>query len=235
MNPSTQPTSAHNHTWNDTLLNVVLAVVETIITLLLRFDAPLRQAAYPLAHNNTVVCVRSYVPHVTFYATFTVNGVLLDSQLQPSQQVDVTINGFTWQIAQAIFTNQPKAIDALQMRGEADDVAHVTHFLNTVGVVQVVQQLIASISKKGKKSAQPDGKNPDKNPDTALSKQQAIAEYKARISAQESQINALTIEQAQHHAQIAELNSKNKTLTIALAVVAVLWVITLVVWWWLSR
>ena len=231
MNPSTQPTSAHNHTWNDTLLNVVLAVVETIITLLLRFDAPLRQAAYPLAHNNTVVCVRSYVPHVTFYATFTVNGVLLDSQLQPSQQVDVTINGFTWQIAQAIFTNQPKAIDALQMRGEADDVAHVTHFLNTVGVVQVVQQLIGSISKKGKKSAQTDAAAQNQ----AVSKQQAIAEYKARISEQESQINALTIEQAQHNAQIAELNSKNKTLTIALAVVAVLWVITLVVWWWLSR
>lgn len=231
MNPSTQPTSAHNHTWNDTLLNIVLAMVETIITLLLRFDAPLRQAAYPLAQNNTVVCVRSYVPHVTFYATFTVNGVLLDSQLQPSQQVDVTINGFTWQIAQAIFTNQPKAIDALQMRGEVDDVAQVTHFLNTIGVVQVVQQLIASVSKKGKKSAQTDAAAQNQ----AVSKQQAIAEYKARISEQESQINALTIEQAQHNAQIAELNSKNKTLKIALMVVAVLWIITLIVWWWMAR
>ncbi|WP_395146637.1 hypothetical protein ACF3N0_06015 [Moraxella atlantae] len=231
MNPSTQPTSAHNHTWNDTLLNIVLAMVETIITLLLRFDAPLRQAAYPLTQNNTVVCVRSYVPHVTFYATFTVNGVLLDSQLQPSQQVDVTINGFTWQIAQAIFTDQPKAIDALQMRGEVDDVAQVTHFLNTIGVVQVVQQLIASVSKKGKKSAQTDAAAQNQ----AVSKQQAIAEYKARISEQESQINALTIEQAQHNAQIAELNSKNKTLKIALMVVAVLWIITLIVWWWMAR
>ena len=105
----TQPTDNNTlpqNTLSQTALNVILVVIETLLTLLLRFDGQLRQLAYPLAQDNIVVCIRSYVPHVTFYATFTVNGILLDSELQPSQQVDVTINGFTWQIAQAVFTHK---------------------------------------------------------------------------------------------------------------------------------
>lgn len=77
-----------------TALNVVLVIIETLLTLLLRFDGNLRRAVYPRT-TNTVLCIHSYVPNVTFYATFTINGILLDRQLQPSQQVDVTINGFT--------------------------------------------------------------------------------------------------------------------------------------------
>ena len=106
-----------------TALNVVLVIIETLLTLLLRFDADLRKVVYPLATTNTVVRIHAYIPNVTFYVTFTVNGILLDSQLQPSQQVDVTINGFTWQIAQNLFTNQPKAIEQLQIRGEAQKTA----------------------------------------------------------------------------------------------------------------
>ena len=111
-----------------TALNVVLVIIETLLTLLLRFDADLRKTVYPLATTNTVVRIHAYIPNVTFYVTFTVNGILLDSQLQPSQQVDVTINGFTWQIAQNLFTNQPKAIEQLQIRGEAQKMAEVKAF-----------------------------------------------------------------------------------------------------------
>jgi hypothetical protein len=94
-----------------TALNVVLVIIETLLTLLLRFDADLRKVVYPLATTNTVVRIHAYIPNVTFYVTFTVNGILLDSQLQPSQQVDVTINGFTWQIAQ-MMNNTKNAIAA---------------------------------------------------------------------------------------------------------------------------
>ena len=61
-----------------TALNVVLVIIETLLTLLLRFDGNLRRAVYPLATTNTVLCIHSYVPNVTFYATFTINGILLD-------------------------------------------------------------------------------------------------------------------------------------------------------------
>lgn len=215
QNPSPTPNAL-----TQTAINVILVVVETLLTLLLRFDANLRQVAYPLAQDNTGVCIRSYVPNVTIYATFTVNGILLDSELHPNQQVDVTINGFTWQIAQAIFTNKVTTIEQLQLRGELHKVALVKNFLLAVGVGQVVQNLL-NASKGDKDEAKAQDIAKPKTTD---------ADYKARIAEQQGVINQLTIEQTEHQTKVLELQSKNKFLTICVAVLAVLMLICLAGW-----
>lgn len=210
----------HQHTLSQTTLNVILVLIETLLTLLLRFDGQLRQLVYPLAQQNTVVCIRSYVPHATIYATFTVNGILLDSELQPSQAVDVTINGFTWQIAQAIFTNNQKIVEQLQLRGELDKVAQLKAFLQSLGLNSVIQNIIATL--KDKKQTQ----------DTATSDEQKLstAEYRERIQAQQANINALTIDQTEVKTQNQQLISQNKLLKICLGV-AILAAIVCAVGW----
>jgi hypothetical protein len=218
----TQPTDNNTlpqNTLSQTALNVILVVIETLLTLLLRFDGQLRQLAYPLAQDNTVVCIRSYVPHVTFYATFTVNGILLDSELQPSQQVDVTINGFTWQIAQAVFTHKSSVIEQLQIRGELDKVAQVKAFLLAIGVTQVVENLKASVI--GSKSEKDDK---EKEPKTTS------AQYRERISEQQTQINKLTIAQTEFDTHLAQLKSQNKLLKISLGIAVILCIICAVGW-----
>lgn len=205
---NTNDTIVNQHTLSQTTMNVVLVVLETLLTLLLRFDAPLRQLVYPLAQQNTVVCIHSYVPHVTIYATFTVNGILLDSELQPSQTVDVTINGFTWQIAQALFTNNPKVVKQLQIRGELDKVAQIEAFLQSLGLNSVIQNIIANV--KGKKAEKSDKKDTEKTPSTA--------EYRERIKEQQANINALTIDQTELKAQNQQLISQNKFLKICLGI-----------------
>ena len=174
-----------------TALNVVLVIIETLLTLLLRFDADLRKTVYPLATTNTVVRIHAYVPSVTFYMTFTVNGILLDSQLQPSQQVDVTINGFTWQIAQNLFTNQPKAIEQLQIRGEVQKMAEVKAFLHQIGINQLLQVITKAV--KGDKDKQKT-KKPTKT-DT---------DYKQQVEALNSQVNAANLQKTALEAQIVE-------------------------------
>lgn len=208
-----QPSPPPTQDLNQTALDIILVVVETLLALLLRFDADLRQKAYPLVKANTVVCVRSYVPHVTIYATFTVNGILLDRELNPSQTVDITINGFSVQILQAIVSHKPSVIDDLQFRGEIDKVSLLKEFLLTIGVAKLVRTLIASFT--GKKS-----KTDNEKPKTS------IYEYKNRIAEQEQQINTLTIQQTEYTATIAELKSQNKILKIALAVIGLLLVIS---------
>lgn len=196
-----------------TALDIILVVIETLLALLLRFDADLRQRAYPLVKHNTVVCVRSYVPHVTIYATFTVNGILLDKELNPNQTVDITINGFTWQIAQAIFSHKPSVIEQLQFRGEIEPVSLLKEFLLTIGVVKVVRTLVASVTGKKAKSEKP---------------KTSIDEYKTRIKEQEQQIASLTIQQAEYTSTIAELKSQNKLLKISLVIVIVLLIISVI-------
>lgn len=197
------------------VLNVALVMVESFITLLLRFDANLRQVAYPLATDNVVVCVRSYVPHVTFYATFTYNGVLFDSQLQPNQQVDVTINAFTWQLLGAIISNDAKAIDKLQMRGDILKLEQVKRFLLGMGLGQIVKQLVQTVKGKNEKPEPP-------------KKDDLLVDYKQRITEQQTQINTLTLSHTQLTAQNTELKSKNKYLSIGLGVMTVLFLASLV-------
>lgn len=200
-----------------TALNVVLVIIETLLTLLLRFDADLRKTVYPLATTNTVVRIHAYVPSVTFYMTFTVNGILLDSQLQPSQQVDVTINGFTWQIAQNLFTNQPKAIEQLQIRGEAQKTEEVKAFLHQIGINQLLQVITKAV--KGDKD-QPKVKKPIKT-DT---------DYKQQVEALNSQVNAANLQKTALEAQIVELKSKNQWMKRAAIAFFVLFVICAIGW-----
>lgn len=200
-----------------TALNVVLVIIETLLTLLLRFDADLRKTVYPLATTNTVVRIHAYVPSVTFYMTFTVNGILLDSQLQPSQQVDVTINGFTWQIAQNLFTNQPKAIEQLQIRGEAQKMAEVKAFLHQIGINQLLQVITKAV--KGDKDKQKT-KKPTKTD----------ADYKQQVEALNSQVNAAAVQNTALEAQIVELKSKNQWMKRAAIAFFVLFVICAIGW-----
>ena len=200
-----------------TALNVVLVIIETLLTLLLRFDADLRKTVYPLVTTNTVVRIHAYVPSVTFYMTFTVNGILLDSQLQPSQQVDVTINGFTWQIAQNLFTNQPKAIEQLQIRGEAQKTAEVKAFLHQIGINQLLQVITKAV--KGDKDKQKT-KKPIKTD----------ADYKQQVETLNSQVNAANLQITALEAQIVELKSKNQWMKRAAIAFFVLFVICAIGW-----
>lgn len=206
---------SHTTTLAQSVLNVALVMVESFVTLLLRFDANLRQVAYPLATDNVVVCVRSYVPHVTFYATFTYNGVLFDSELTPNQHVDVTINAFTWQLLGAIISNDSKSIDKLQMRGEPLRLEQVRRFLLGMGLGQIVKHLVQTVKGKTEKAEPP-------------KKDDLLVDYKQRITEQQTQINTLTLSHTQLSAENSELKSKNKTLMIGLGVMTVLFLASLV-------
>ena len=149
--------------------------------------------------------------------TFTVNGILLDSQLQPSQQVDVTINGFTWQIAQNLFTSQPKAIEQLQIRGEAQKMAEVKAFLHQIGINQLLQVITKAV--KGDKDKQKT-KKPIKTD----------ADYKQQVETLNSQVNAANLQITALEAQIVELKSKNQWMKRAAIAFFVLFVICAIGW-----
>lgn len=217
-NLDTQPQAKSTQTgFSQTALNVILVVLETLLTLLLRFDAPLRQIMYPLAQDNTVLCIKSYVPHLTIYATFNVNGVLLDSQLPPNQKVDVTVNGFTWEIVQAIFSQKVSAVEKLQFRGEVEKVAQIKAFFLAIGVVKAVQEIVQKFTGKSQKTEE----KPKKS----------IHDYQQKIENQKQQINELTIKNAEIQTALLELKSQNKILKISLGLAMLLALVCAIGWW----
>lgn len=199
-------------TLSHSLLNIVLVFIESALTLLLRLDSELRKAAYPLAKQETVVCLRLYLPHVEIYATFSYKGVLLDANLPVGRsEPDVVINAYSMQVFNAMTTHDSAATDKLQMRGEALQVQLVKQFIMQLGLGGLIQGIIKRI--KGEKH------KPRSNTSDTEDKS---ASYKLRITEQQTQINTLTIKNRELETAIKEAQSKQKMLMIALAVAVII-------------
>ena len=203
---------------SNSLLNIVLVFAESAITLVLRFDASLRKAVYPLAQKNTVVCVRSYLPHTQFYATFTNKGILLDSELPPSTtEPDVVINAYSHQLINSLVSNDVTQINKITMRGGTETVSEVRNFLSQLGVASLFQGIIKTVKGKGKETAEE-------------AKEQNKPDYKARIEEQQQQLNVLSMRNRELEISLKEAHSKQKTTMIALIVASLIAIVAVIGW-----
>lgn len=204
-------------TLSHSLLNIILVFIESAMTLLLRLDPELRKAAYPLAKQNTVVCLRLYLPHVEVFATFSNKGVLLDASLPVDRsEPDVIINAYSIQVLNALTTHDVETTEKLQMRGEVVQVQLVKQFIMQMGVGGIIQGLIKKIKGSNKTKA------------TDAEKQEKTDNYKARIAEQQTQINTLTVKNRELETTVKELESKQKMLTITAIVAAVVALIAII-------
>lgn len=203
---------------SNSLLNVVLVFAESAITLVLRFDANLRKAVYPLAQKNTVVCVRSYLPHTQFYATFTNKGILLDSELPHSAtEPDVVINAYSHQLINSLVSNDVTQINKITMRGGTETVNEVRNFLSQLGVASLFQGIIKTVKGKDKEKAEE-------------AKEENKPDYKARIEEQQQQLNALSMRNRELEISLKEAHSKQKTTMIALIVASLIAIAAVIGW-----
>lgn len=203
---------------SSSLLNIVLVFAESAITFVLRFDPNLRKATYPLAKKNTVVCVRSYLPHTQFYATFTNKGILLDSEL-PHQvkEPDVVINAYSHQLIKSLVSNDLKQINKITIRGGTDSVNEVRSFLTQLGLASLFQGIVKSV--KGTDKSSTDSEKETNKPD-----------YKARIEEQQQQLNTLSMRNRELEVSLKEAQSKQKTTLIALVVASIIAIISVIGW-----
>lgn len=206
-------------TLSHSLLNIILVFIESALTLLLRLDSNLRKAAYPLAKQNTLVCLRLYLPHIEVFATFSAKGVLLDANLpEDRSEPDVVINAYSMQLINALAKHDREATEKLQMRGEVVQVQLVKQFIMQVGLGGLIQSIIKRF-KSGQHDSKPsNAENEQKNDN-----------YKLRINEQQTQINSLTIKNRELEMTTKELQSKQKVLSIVTAISVVIAVICLLV------
>ncbi|MGM8908786.1 hypothetical protein ACS8FB_01525 [Psychrobacter sp. 1U1] len=199
-------------TLSHSLLNIILVFIESALTLLLRLDPELRKAAYPLAKQGTLVCLRLYLPHVEVFATFSYKGVLLDAQLPVDRsEPDVVINAYSIQVLNALTSHDSETTEKLQMRGEAIQVQLVKQFITQLGLGSLIQ----GIAKKFKGGS-------TKKKSSTEEMEEKKHNYKIRIAEQQTQINTLTIKNREFETTVKELQSRQKTLTIVSVVATII-------------
>lgn len=185
-------------TFSRGFLNVLLVFLESAITLVLRFDPKLRELAYPLASKNTIVCIRTYLPHTQIYVSFNFRGVLLDDRLPPNKtHADIMVNAYSFQLLNVLKSHSHSAVEALQIRGEQTDVSEFKAFLVQLGIGGAIANLIQKF--KG---------DPAPTPQEREQKQE---NYKAKIATLESELSQTNAENARLTMALAEMTSKQKS------------------------
>lgn len=199
------------------LLSIVLIFIESALTLMLRFDPKLRQLAYPLAKSGTVVCIRSYLPHITIYATFGYRGILLDNELpEDKPTADITINGYSFQLINTLINHNPDHVDDLQIRGDAALVENLKALMVRMGVGGSIQSILSKVTGGNKQKPTPE-QNAEK-----------IANYQLKINEQAERIDTLSMENKRLAIQLAEQKSKNKTTFIVMVIAIIVAVVSII-------
>lgn len=172
------------------LLIVILVIMESILSIALRLDKGLRQRIYPLVQDNMVWCIRTYLPHVMIYASFTQNGILLDSK-QPEDvgEPDVIISGSLMAVVRAVLSTSEQNVRKLQFRGDDDKVLLSQECLNSLGMQRVLANVMKSV-------------NQFNTPEQAHSQKTELVSYKKQVEEQQTAIDNLSAEVASLHGQI---------------------------------
>lgn len=212
---TTPPHSSHSSPLSRSILNILLVLIESVLALVLRFDAKLRRAVYPLVKLETLVCIRTYLPHTQVYATFSYKGILLDDKAPLGHEPDVVINAYTHDIFGAILGQSDEQIDKLQMRGRSEDIRLIKAFLRQIGVGGVIQTIINKFKKDNKAATPPENK---------------LHKLNKQLDEKTRQVQHLQSENKRLSTQLVEIQGKQKTLIIVTVVALIVAIIAIILY-----
>ena len=192
------------------LLNIVMIILETIYSFILKHDRVVRLQAKKFVAQQITIKINSYIPYFDFYVQFTDRGILFDLQA-PEKEVDLTVGSTLLDLVQIfVFANRRSM---KKMRLEGNDV-----------VKEQFRDLIIHLTAPKLLS---DWKqwltNPDDDNQTKASKKR-IAPLLDKIDVQRSKINSLQVEVKQYQNRVKRMQQHQQRLYTALGVLGFLFV-----------
>lgn len=183
------------------LLSLFLVVIESALALVLRFDKRLRQALFPLVQEDLLLCVRTYLPHVLVYASFTKDGILLDTKPPQDRSPqgatsargdtqdnpeDVLVSGSTLAFLRLFLASDDSMLDKLQFRGNRHLIELCKNAMSKIQLGHIFGDLLNNFRKLD-----------DEQSKTKVS----LGLYKKQLNEQQDMINQLNL--ALHESEAA--------------------------------
>lgn len=200
------------------LLNIVMVILETIYSFILKHDRVVSLQAKKFVEQQTTVKLNSYIPYFDFYVQFTDKGLLFDLKA-PERPIDLTVSSTLLDFIQVFVFGNKRSLKKLRLEGDAvlkdefrDLILHLT-----------APKLIS------------DWKTWLLHPSAhrAEASQTRIAPLLEKIDEQRSKINTLQIEAKQYRLEAKQLKRKYKHLQLAIYIISVLFFLLLVYNIWL--
>lgn len=196
------------------LLNIVMIILETIYSFVLKHDRVVRLQAKKFVEQQITIRMNSYIPYFDFYIQFTDKGILFDLK-EPEKPVDLSVSSTIIDFIQIFVFANKRSMKKMRLEGDAtlkdefrDLVMHLT-----------MPKLMSDWTKWLT--------NPDDDQRTTASKKR-IAPFLEKIDQQRSRINTLQVEVKQYQNRVKRLEKSKKRMSMAFYVTGILFIMLIV-------
>ncbi|MFW2172469.1 hypothetical protein ACG95N_02915 [Acinetobacter guillouiae] len=190
------------------LLNIVMIILETIYSFVLKHDRVVRLQAKKFVGQQITIKMNSYIPYFDFYVQFTDRGILFDLQ-PPEKAIDLSVSSTLIDFIQIFVFANRRSMKKMRLDGDnllkeqfRDLVVHLT----APKLLSDWKQWLT---------------NPDDDSQTKASKKR-IAPLLEKIDQQRSKINTLQVEVKQYQNRVKRLQFNQQRLYTALGVLGFL-------------
>ncbi|KKW80420.1 membrane protein [Acinetobacter sp. Ag2] len=192
------------------LLNIVMIILETIYSFVLKHDRVVRLQAKKFVEQQMTIKINSYIPYFDFYIQFTDRGILFDLQA-PEKPVDLSVSSTLIDLIQIFVFANRRSMKKMRLEGSdmvKDQFRDLVIHLTAPKLLSDWKQWLT---------------HPDDDSQTRASKKR-IAPLLEKIDQQRSKINTLQVEVKQYQNRVRRLQQNQQRLYTALGVIGFLFV-----------
>lgn len=196
------------------LLNIVMLVLETFYSFVLKHDRVVRLQAKKFVEQQITIKMNSYIPYFDFYIQFTDKGILFDLQA-PEKEPDLKVSSTLVDIIQIFGFANRRSLKKMRIEGDQnlkDEFRDLALHLSTPKLLSDWKNWLTTASE---------------DQDTKASRKR-IAPLLEKIDLQRSKINTLQVEVKQYKNRIRRMQTNQKRTNIAFGIVSVLFVALIV-------
>ncbi|ENV79449.1 MULTISPECIES: hypothetical protein [Acinetobacter] len=196
------------------LLNILLIVLETVFSFILKNDSVIRLQSKPFVDKKISLRINSYIPYFDFYVQFTDKGVLFDLQA-PDRDIDLEISSTLLDLIKIFIFGNRRSIKTMRIGGDAELKEQFKDLL----LYFSLPKLFADWKQWLRQPHEPH---------QAIASKKRIAPLLEKIDTQRSQINSLHVELKQYKNRIRRLQQRQRSINIGFGVITVVLVALLV-------
>ncbi|WP_151832900.1 hypothetical protein [Acinetobacter ursingii] len=196
------------------LLNILLIVLETVFSFILKNDSVIRLQSKPFVDKKISLRINSYIPYFDFYVQFTDKGVLFDLQA-PDRDIDLEISSTLLDLIKLFIFGNRRSIKTMRLGGDTELKEQFKDLL----LYFSLPKLFADWKQWLRQPHEPH---------QAIASKKRIAPLLEKIDTQRSQINSLHVELKQYKNRIRRLQQRQRSINIGFGVITVVLVALLV-------
>ncbi|MEQ1296699.1 hypothetical protein ABLT94_02220 [Acinetobacter soli] len=202
------------------LLNIILIILETVFTFILKNDGVIALQAKKFVQNKVTIRINSYLPYLDCYVQFCEKGILFDYKA-PEHPVDLTVNTTLMDLLKVLSVGNRYSIKKMRIEGDE----HLKEQFKDIILHFSVPKLFADWKQ---------WLNQPASPDDILGSKKRIAPLLDKIDQQRTHINTLTVEVKQYKNRLRRLERRQRIINVGFGITTIVLVLLLVYTTWLN-